>query len=82
MFDTIKRHLQNGVIFTMSQRSPMGSDNYSLSSGGCGPWDLRREGVVACGSMPAVKARLALMAALPLIKTREEVAGLFERLAP
>jgi L-asparaginase len=82
MFETIARHLRNGIIFTMSQRSPMGSDNYSKSSGGCGPWDMRREGVIPCGSMSAAKARLVLMAALPYMKKREELADLFASMAP
>ena len=82
MFDTIVRHLRDGIIFTMSQRSPMGSDNYSESSGGCGPWDMRREGVISCGNMPAAKARLVLMAALPCISKREELDDLFAVMAP
>jgi L-asparaginase len=82
MFDSVIRHLADGIIFTLSPRSPMGSDNYSQSAGGSGPFDLRRHGAIPCGNLPAQKARLFLMAALPCVLGRDGIERLLADFAP
>jgi L-asparaginase len=82
VFERVKVHLQSGVFFVMAPRSPCGSANDSPSASGSGPWDLRRAGVIPAGDLPAVKARLLLMAALPGMGSREELAELMARFCP
>lgn len=69
------------IAFVLTPRSPMGT-SISKASGGCGPWDLRKCGVINGGDLTAVKARLLLMLTLPLVNSKAELENIFYEVAP
>lgn len=81
IMEVVREAGNRGFIFVMSPRSPIGSVS-SVASGGCGPFDLRQCGVINAGDLAAVKARILLMAALPHVNSREELARIFKEIAP
>jgi L-asparaginase len=81
IFKTIKKARQDGVIFVMTPRSPIGS-TVPVASGGCGPWDLKQCGVIMGGDLSSVKARILLMVALPIVKGIDELEAIFKEVAP
>lgn len=70
-----------GAVFVLTPRSPVGSA-VSKAGGGCGPWDLRRCGVINGGDLTSVKARILLMVALPLVSSIVELERVFKEIAP
>ena len=80
VFEAVKRNADK-AIFVMCPRSPLGSA-VSKAGGGCGPVDLRKLGVLTAGDFTSVKARLLLMAALPNVAGREELAALLREVCP
>ena len=74
IFDAVKRN-RDKAVFIMCPRSP-GGIAFSKAGGGIGPVDQRAIGVLSAGSLTSVKARIFLMAALPQVKDREELAEL------
>lgn len=81
IMNSIRRAKDKGVVFVLTPRSPIGSV-VSGADGGCGPWDLRRCGVISGGDLTSVKARILLMAAIPLVGSKYELERIFNEIAP
>lgn len=80
VYDAIKRGKEK-AIFVMCPRS-IGGSAVSMASGGCGPVDLRKIGVPACGDLASVKAKLFLMAALPNVRNVQEIRDILQKFYP
>lgn len=77
VFEAIRRN-SDKAIFVMCPRSP-GGISVSKAGGGTGPVDQRAIGVLTAGDLTSAKTRIFLIAALPHVKSKEELAELLEK---
>ena len=78
---SIRESRHQETVFILTPRSPIGSV-ISSAGGGSGPVDLLACGVINGGDLSPVKARILLMATLPLVRDRAELQKIFSEVAP